>query len=124
MLRKLIVTVLMLILTAPINAVASASMAISIAAYHDAMPTQQLVHGSHASHDAAIASQNKTKSAAHDHSDEDCDDYCMSCSNHCSSSAIVTSSKHDFELEREFEDLASAHTLSRAYLLFRPPIRA
>lgn len=121
--RRLIATLLMLILIAPINAVAAASMVVTISAEQGMTSAHQLSHAGHGGHAMHAPEQLSSMSATHDHNADDCDDYCMSCSNHCSSSAIVSSSKNTFELDREFEYPASAHTLSRAYLLFRPPIR-
>lgn len=127
MIRKLIVTVLMMIFVVPVNAVAAASMAVSISTVlHGDSPALETLHARHSEHAMTVTSTGSGTDMiiAHDHNVEDCDDYCMSCSNHCSSSGIVSSSKNSFERDREFEDFATAHTLSRAYLLFRPPIRA
>lgn len=129
MFRKQIVTLLLLLLIAPVNSVAAASMAVSVTVAHGAMAMEKAAGDSHAMHEMTVEMAAPDMLVAHNldshnHSPEDCDDYCMSCSNHCSSSAIVSSSKNSFELDREFAELTSAHTLSRAYLLFRPPIRA
>ena len=60
----------------------------------------------------------------HEHDADDCDEYCMNCSNHCSSTAIVTTSAHPFALDRKFSRAASADLSTRATLLFRPPIHS
>lgn len=78
-------------------------------------------------HDHAAMMDSRQKQAmmdAHDHGPEDCDDYCMNCSNHCSSTVIISSSSSSFALDRKFNRTITGNTLSRTYLLYRPPISA
>ena len=125
MTKRYIITALILVMLAPLNAGASPWMAQSSSdpgAGEMAMP--QMGMAGH-DHGALMSSgQQQTMMDAHDHSAEDCDDYCMNCSNHCSSTAILTSPNDTFELDRGFHKTFTVETLRRAYLLYRPPIRA
>lgn len=121
MIQRTIVTALILLLLAPVNAGAAAWMNNSSAANDAATPSMHMAGHDHqamldAGHQGAM-------DETHDHSSGDCD-YCMSCSNHCASTALVSIYKDSFALNREFATTISADTLNRVYLLFRPPIRA
>lgn len=121
MIKRYIVTVLVLLMLAPVNAGAAAWMTESAPAA-DAMAQMHM-----AGHDHEAMMDSSAKQAmmdAHDHSSEDCDDYCMNCSNHCSSTAITPSSSSTFEVDRKFHRTHTGNTFSRAYLLYRPPISA
>jgi hypothetical protein len=124
MIKRYILSFLILIMLAPLNVGASAWVAQSFSAV-DADET--LVTQMHAvGHDhQAMTSSGQTQSMmdAHNHSAEDCDDYCMTCSNHSSSSAVTSFSNTTLELDRKFSLSSASYTLSRAYLLYRPPIR-
>lgn len=125
MTKRYILSLLILIMLAPLNVGASAWMAksFSVIDADDAAITQMHVVGH--DHQAMMNSgQKQSMMDAHNHSAEDCDDYCMTCSNHSYSSAITSFSNTTRELDRKFSLANVSYTLSRAYLLYRPPIRA
>jgi hypothetical protein len=119
------ITALVLIMFAPLNVGASAWMAesSSVVDPDEIVMTQMFMTGH--DHEAMMDSpQKQSMMDAHDHGSEDCDDYCMNCSSHCSSTAIIPSSSSPFELDRKFDRIITGNTFSRAYLLYRPPIFA
>jgi hypothetical protein len=125
MIKRYLVTALVILMLAPLNAGAAAWMAESPSVADDGeMTMSQMVMTGH-DHEAMMSShQKQSMMDAHDHGSEDCEDYCMNCSNHCSSTALIPSSGNIFELDRKFNRTITGNTLSRAYLLFRPPISA
>lgn len=125
MIKRYIITALVLLMLAPLNAGASAWMAESSPMVEtDEVAMAEMLMPGH-DHGAMMGSSEKQSMMdAHDHDAEDCDDYCMNCSNHCSSTAIVPSSSNIFELDRKFNRTITGDTSSRASLLFRPPISA
>lgn len=125
MIKRYIVTVLVLLMLTPVNAGASAWMAESSSGVGaDEMAMAEMHMAGH-DHEAMMASPAKQSMMdAHDHGSKDCDDYCMNCSNHCSSTAITSSSNSTFERDRKFNRTITGNTFSRAYLLYRPPIFA
>ena len=125
MIKRYIVTALVLIMLAPLNAGASVWMAESSSVVDaDEVAVAQMHMAGH-DHGAMMGSgQKQAMMDAHDHGSEDCDDYCMNCSNHCFSTAIIPSSSNIFALDRKFDRTITGNTLSRAYLLYRPPISA
>ena len=124
MIKRYVATTLVLIMLAPLNAGASAWMAESSSMVDaDQMAMTQMIAMGH-DHKAMSAGQKQAMMDAHDHGPEDCDDYCMNCSNHCSSTAIIPYASNTFELDRRFNRILTGNTLSRAYLLYRPPIFA
>ena len=62
--------------------------------------------------------------AHHEQSEEDCEEYCMSCSNHCSSLAVVSSQPKRYGQIRLQAATTAGPTLAHAELLFRQPFRA
>ena len=97
----------------------------------DMPPAMAVLHDRPASHPehAADASIQATHHAhammtAHDHGAAECDDYCMNCSSHCYTTAIVSSGNSFPVSASPSARLESGDTTDRAYLLFRPPIRA
>jgi len=125
MIKRYIATALILILLAPLNAGASAWMADSSSMVDvDEMAMTQMLMMGHDHEVMMSAGQQQAMMDAHDHGPDDCDDYCMSCSNHCSSTAIIPSSSSTIEFDRRFNRTLTGGTLSRAYLLYRPPIFA
>ena len=122
MIKRYIVTALVLLMLAPVNAGASAWMAdsSSVVETEETAMVEMLMTGH--DHEAMMdSSQKQTMMDGHDHGADDCDDYCMNCSNHCSSTAIIPSSNSTFELDRKFNRTITGNTLNRAYLLYRPP---
>lgn len=122
---KILATALILILLAPFNGVASSAMQLGIAA--SPMADHAMTMDEAGSHDhSAMAGDGhlQTMMESHDHGEEDCDEYCMSCSNHCSSTAIISGSAQTFDPSARFARCTVAHVANRADLLFRPPIRA
>jgi hypothetical protein len=88
-------------LFAPLNSGAAAWMSMSMADSNAAITTMGVhEHTRPDHHSGAASSANHHQShsmhaEAHDehdeHSEEDCEEHCMSCSNHCSSLAVVSS---------------------------------
>ncbi|PCI76999.1 MAG: hypothetical protein COB20_09310 [SAR86 cluster bacterium] len=125
MIKRYIITALVLIVLAPLNAGAAAWMTQSPTVGDTGeMPMAQMDMAGHDHESMMSSGQKQLMMDAHDHGSDDCDDYCMNCSNHCSSTAILSSSNDIFELDREFHKTLAGDTSNRAYLLFRPPIRA
>jgi len=125
MIKQTIVTVLILVLLAPLNAGASAWMSQSSSMTNDVELAMSPMHMPDHDHETMLRTAGKPSTMdTHDHSPEDCDEYCMNCVNHCSSTAISSSLIEIFELNHEFETTITSDILSRAYLLYRPPIRA
>jgi len=122
MIKRYIVTALILALLAPLNMGASAWMNPASAAAVASNKDMSQMHMNAHDHKAMLSSgQEQAKIGTHDHSLEECD-LCMNCSNHCSSTAIVASFKDRFDLDREFATGITGDTSSRVDLLFRPPI--
>lgn len=125
MIKRYIVTALVLIMFAPLNVGASAWMDESSSVVDADETAMAQMHMAGHDHEAMMGSaQQQVMMDVHDHSAEDCDDYCMNCSNHCSSTAIIPTLSHVFELDRKFTRTLTGNTFSRAYLLYRPPISA
>lgn len=118
---KSVTTILIFMLIAPLNLVAASAMQVDLASAGHSMAME---HGDGQDHSLMHAdAQMQSMMESHDHSAEDCDEYCMSCSNHCSSTAIVSGSPLIFDLTGRFARASGADLETRAYLLFRPPIR-
>jgi len=101
------------------SAVASAAPSADAASMQVSEPA-----AGHPLHAVEMSSPGHAMMAAHDHDAAECDEYCMNCSSHCYTTAIVSSgssSPHSASLSTGLE---SGDTADRAYLLFRPPIRA
>lgn len=125
MIKRYIVTALVLLMLAPVNVGAAAWMVESSSVVKPDEMAMAEMHMTGHDHAAMMDSSAKqSMMAAHDHGSQDCDDYCMNCSNHCSSTAIIPSSSSTFERDRKFNRTISGNTFSRAYLLYRPPIFA
>lgn len=73
-------------------------------------------------HIAGAAGHDNAMMEAHDHSAAECDEYCMNCSSHCTSTAIVSSGSIFLAPASQPHRFASGTTADRAFLLFRPPI--
>lgn len=125
MIKRYIVTVLVLLMLAPENVGVSAWMAESSTVVDADEIAMADMHMAGHDHEAMMDSSHKLSMVdAHEHGSEDCDDYCMNCSNHCSNTAIIPSSSSIFGPDQKFISITTGNTLSRAYLLYRPPISA
>ena len=129
MLQKSLALVLTCLLLAPLNSGAAAWMATSMSEGDLSSPAAagHQLHDSHSAHGAPHAGDHHghgTHGDDHDHDESDCEEHCMSCSNHCSSLAIV--SNHSDSFQQSILRLAVAEGLvsNHSELLFRPPIRA
>jgi len=116
MIRRYIITSLVLVMFLPVNAGASSWMDES-----SSVVKSEEMHM--ADHEAMMDSEQKP-SLMDAHDSEDCDDYCINCSTHCSIAGIIPSSNSAFELDRKFNRSISGCTSNYAYLLYRPPISA
>lgn len=125
MYQRLIASLLVVLLTAPLNASAAAWMAMSMnmADQHGQHTTAH--EADHGSHSAAnhIGDPGLTASAeTHQHDAADCEEHCASCTNHCSSLGIVSSTVGVLGMENQSAGAGCGDTTSRLELLFRPPI--
>jgi hypothetical protein len=125
--RKALISLLVLLLVAPLNASAASWMAMSMS--HSDLHQQHAVsedagHNHHkagsqmATHDDAQSGQH------HEHTAADCEEHCASCTNHCSSLGIVTSAEGLIDTERSVVGMLFGAPSNRFELLFRPPILA
>jgi len=122
--KQYIATALILILLAPVNMGASAWMNLSSISANTGDAEMTQMHTTDHDHAAMLSiGQEQSMTNAHDHSVQDCG-FCMNCSNHCSTNALIASFKNHFELDREFATTIAGDTMSRVSLLFRPPISA
>lgn len=134
MLQKSLALLLAVSLFAPLNSGAAAWMSMSMADYDGAISAIGVrEHGSPGHQSGAASSANHHQShsmhgAAHDehdgHSKEDCEEHCMSCSNHCSSLAVVSNQSERYGQVRFLATATAGLTSTHPELLFRPPIRA
>ena len=129
MLQKSLALVLTCLLLAPLNSGAAAWMAMSMSEGDLSSPAAEghHIHDSHETRDARHGGDHHAHSMPvedHDHSEEDCEEHCMSCSNHCSSLAIVSNHVEGFQQSVQQLAVADGLVSNHSELLFRPPIRA
>ena len=137
MLQKSLAIILAASLFAPLNSGAAAWMSMSMADSDAAISASGVhSHGSPDHHSGAASSADHHQPHAmhaeaqdghegHDgHSEEDCEEHCMSCSNHCSSLAVVSNQSKRFGQVRLLAAATAGLTSTLPELLFRPPIRA
>lgn len=150
MLQKSLAIALILLMIAPLNVGASAVMAMSMvdgghwalaAGDHKSAPRvghkseSNLKHhdeysAGHQPHGLSTAKAEShglhaNHTDAHDqHSEEDCQEYCMSCSNHCSSLAVLSSHAANFTQARVLSAASIGVSSNHSDLLLRPPISA
>ncbi len=137
--QKAISLLLALVLVAPVNAGAATWMALSMSSTMNSMDmmdtsdlTHHLVddshqhHSSHAhmTHMAHDLEQMDHQSHEHDgkHSEEDCNEHCVSCANHCSSLGILSDNFILSDLTKQSQRFESGNLNSFSDLLYRPPI--
>jgi len=131
MIKRIIIAVMLVFLVAPVNMMAAPVwMNLPSATADNTDMALSALHMPEHYHNTVLGmekdsnhDQDKAMTNAHDHDNEDCG-YCMNCSNHCSTTAIISSFKDNFELAREFDTTSAGATMSRVSLLFRPPISA
>lgn len=135
--QKVISLLLALVLVAPVNAGAATWMALSMNSTINsvdasvitatASSTQHMVddshdhhsshaHTTHMAHDLEQIDQN------HEHDDEDCNEHCVSCANHCSSLGILSDNFMLSDLTKQSQRFESGNLNSFSDLLYRPPI--
>lgn len=136
MIKTVLTSLLVLILASPLNAGVATWMAMSMDESSmdessmdesgQAGMTDPSLHLSHNAHSASMDRDAAAESgaAAHDHDSADCEEYCASCSNHCSSTAIVSSQSNLFARDQLAARFFPGVTLHRHDTPFRPPIRA
>lgn len=121
------ISLLVMLLVAPLNTSAAAWMAMSMSnseqhVQHMTMPDSD--HSLHMSVTRGESPAHSQVSQAHEHDASDCEEHCASCTNHCSSLGIVTSTMGPFNLENHRLGAIPGTTFNRSDLLFRPPILA
>ena len=120
MLKNTLVSLLIVLLAAPLDAGAAAWMAMSMD--QPDQPAMTMQDGSVHRMAMAEAVDSAAAPLAHDHDEVDCEEHCLSCHNHCSSAAIVSSSQDSLVPAHLHTGFRSAAALNRIDLLFRPPI--
>lgn len=130
MLKRTLILSLIAILALPVNAGAATWMAMSMADGDEFAPTLDSSADLHAGHQHAMNMGNNQSSDSaaqqkHDqHDAEDCDEHCLFCSSHCSSSGIASTAT-DFDSQRNLQAcVVTGFKLTREYLLYRSPIHA
>jgi hypothetical protein len=134
MLQKSLAIILAVLLFAPLNSGAAAWMSMSMADSNAATTAMGVDEHTRPDHHAGAASSgnhhqsHSMHGGAHnehdEHSEEDCEEHCMSCSNHCSSLAVVSSQSRRYGQVRLLAATTAGLTSAHPELLFRPPIRA
>lgn len=134
MLQKSLAIILAVLLFAPLNSGAAAWMSMSMADSNAAITAMGVDEHTRPDHHAGAASSgnhhqsHSMHGGAHnehdEHSEEDCEEHCMSCSNHCSSLAVVSSQSRRYGQVRLLAATTAGLTSAHPELLFRPPIRA
>ena len=137
MLHKSLAIIVAVSLFAPLNSGAAAWMSMSMADSNAAITAMGVHEHTRPDHHAGAASSadhhqsHSMHGGAHDehdehdgHSQEDCEEHCMSCSNHCSSLAVVSSQSKRYGQVRLLAATTAGLTSTHPELLFRPPIRA
>ena len=125
MINKLVISVLVMLLSFPLSAGTTAWMAMSMS---DSVPASEnpmsmdAIHHHHMPSAETGQAPAEDPGQAHDHHESDCGDHCMSCSSHCSSTAIVSSSRYYFDPVQHLAGTLTGATSNRHELLFRPPI--
>ena len=127
MLQKSLSIVLTILLLAPLNSGAAAWMAMSMSDSDLSVSTAQAHqhHDSHMNHGLQQHGDDHAHSMhGEDHNADDCEEHCMSCSNHCSSLALVSNHYSAFNQVRLQTTVAGGLVSNHSDLLYRPPIRA
>lgn len=125
MINKLVISVLIVLLSIPPSAGTTAWMAMSMSDSGPASASLMPMDAMHQHHMPSAASGQASAEdpgQAHDHREADCEEHCMSCSSHCSSTAIVSSSRYYFDPVQHLAGTLTGATSNRHELLFRPPI--
>ena len=116
---------LVVLLALPLNAGAATWMAMSMAEsgeVTEVLDSSASPQHDHQHHMSMGSNQSHDSDSDHEHDSEDCDEHCMSCSSHCYSSSI-TSDVADYQnLRSRHASTTLGVTLTREYLLYRPPI--
>lgn len=120
--KYLIVLLLMLLTAFPLNAVTAGHVA--------GAPGYEMVDsngvespaGDHVHHASPVASHAGGMHDASDHDADECNDYCMNCLMHCMSELSSVVLIDFFALDEPLSFYLDGSRLSRAYLLYRPPI--
>jgi len=126
-LKRPLIMSLIVLLALPLNAGAATWMAMSMAEtgeVTEVLDSSDSLHHDHQQHMNMGSKQSLDSESNHEHDSEDCEEHCMSCSSHCYSSSI-TSDVANYRNQRSLQASATpGTTLTRKYLLYRPPIHA
>ncbi len=131
--NKIIALLLALMLVSPANAGLSSWMAMSMAdsqadhvSHHvenGFSHNQHESHGAH-SHDSHTGTEeHHKKNSKTSHNDEDCNEHCVSCANHCSNPGILSHPISLTDLSKTQHGFESGTLSKHTDLLYRPPIR-
>lgn len=140
--NKVIALLLALTLVAPANAGLSSWMAMSMADQeldhasqhshrsHQPHPiaegishSQHLDHTIHAHSSHAGTSEQLSGDGQTSHSDEDCNEHCVSCANHCSNMGLLSDPISLPDVSKTQHGSESGTLSKHTDLLYRPPIR-
>ena len=143
--KKALISLLVALLVAPLNASAASWMAMSMSNSDHHLQHEHSFHGDthhngHGvdpflethdfldipeTHNALLTfeSHGDPQSAQHhEHNAADCEEHCASCTNHCSSLGIVTTTQGRIDTEADVTGMLSGTPSNYFELLFRPPI--
>ena len=137
--HKTISILLAMVLLVPANAGAATWMVLSMTSLNSAdhmhaMDTEHhSTEGTKTDHGMHHQSQNSEFSQtphhflhadhqSHEHDEEECNEHCVSCANHCSSMAIPFDNFMLSDLSKQSQRFESGNLNSFSELLFRPPI--
>jgi len=120
--KNLIVLLLMLLTAFPLNAVTAGHVA--GAPGHEMVDSNGVASqaGDHVHHDSPAANHAGITHDASDHDADECNDYCMNCLMHCMSELSSVAFIEFSALDEPRSFYLDGSRLSRAYLLYRPPI--
>lgn len=112
-----------MLISLPLNAGAAAWMAMSMDNSSQHSITMDSAHKDHMESTDTKSIEFMDIPHSQNHDESDCEEHCLSCSNHCSTTVIGPSSQDQFDLKRLLDGVLPGVTLiSRLDTPFRPPI--
>lgn len=120
--RKAFSLLLALILAAPANAGLSSWMALSMADSEDESVAAHQPQPEHSHHQHMVDDASHSGDQHADHDQEECNEHCVSCANHCSSLGILSDGFLLPDLARLLLASEPGILSNHSELLYRPPI--
>lgn len=127
---NLLIALLILVVAAPLNTKVASWMEPGMASLTWDEPTTTTPTLSAHDHTAPVAhhhaghfseAQDQDMGIGEVNQAEECDDHCMNCISHCFSAAIVDLTPGNSVSPENFSSAVGGSSMSRKYLLFRPP---